>query len=123
MYQTWEMLVRLVYLLSFFAIGNVSAIIASNEEMLSEVKKDIVIVFNIITNLDAVLPENTIKYTAVSMKLQTNAKMESYSKEHSKLIVTLIAKSHNKSQVSNLKAKTPPGECAARSDLIDINSS
>jgi hypothetical protein len=123
MYQTWEMLVRLVYLLSFFAVGYSSAIIASDEVKLAELKKDVLAISALVTNLDVVLPENTIKYTAVSVKLQTNTKVESYSNRHSMLTMTFVSRSHDKSQVINLNAKAPPGEHAARSDLIDINSS
>ena len=123
MYQTWEILVRLVYLLSFFAVGYSSATIASDGVKLAELKKDILIISDLVTNLDVVLPENTIKYTAVSVKLQTNTKVGSYSKGHSMLTMTLISRSHDKSQVINLNAKAPPGEHAARSDLIDTDSS
>lgn len=122
MYQTWRVLLRMVYILSFFAVGNIASEIVMNKNVQNELKKDLLAISSYVTNLEMIASENAIEYTVKSVDLRTNAKMGLRSINHSKLACVSIARNHDESPVENSNVEAPPGVHTARSDLIEIES-
>ena len=71
MYQTLRAIARLLVLINFFSIGYYFGIALSDDGAILELKKDILIMSDFVTNMDAVV-QSPICYTGTAVARQTN---------------------------------------------------